>query len=432
MVQQKADVSPFSDTLRGLRHESGLSLRDLGEIVDLSATHLSRIETGQSSPPDRKKVIEIANAIGAREKDRDRLLELAGYAPESIADIPGVDLSDERLRRLLRLIVQLRTESLHAADLTETAILLLLHGALHTEDIPQVHDEVVTTISAEEEVIDEALSDLIAGQCSQAEAIQDAFADGLPWEIRRRIAEALPTIARQCGGPVIFQWAQALRRDLDPEYGPDIRRRVVEGVPALLQVYPSAIDLLEPMEGDNVFVHIAIAESAYDLGKLDEVRTTLHHGHQLLPEHAGVIEFLAGLLDQPPDQAIDTIQNTRTEDRLFRIVCVRVLRRLLSDVPQEALNEYLYFLRRRAGHPAEHPNVRRPAAIAIPELTDLLDTQPLAHVVLQRLAEEDDVFIRRAVGDSLEMIGDPELVRMLVDDPDPYIRRRAWAERGKG
>jgi transcriptional regulator with XRE-family HTH domain len=428
MIQKRADASPFGDTLRDLRHESGLSLRDLGEIVDLSATHLSRIETGQRSPPDRKKVIEIANAIGTREKDRDRLLELAGYAPETIADIPGIDLNDERLRRQLRLTAQLRTESLHAADLTETAVMLLLQGALHTEDIPQAHDEVVTTISSEEKVIDEALSDLIAGQCSQLDAVQNAF-DGLPWELRRRIVEALPTIARQCGEPVVFQWAQMLRRDLDPEYGPDIRRRVVEGVPTLLQVYPSAIDLLEPMEGDNVFVHIAIAESAYDLGRLDEVRPTLQH--EQLPEHAGVIEFLAGLLDQGADQAIDTIRNTRTEDRLFRIVCVRVLRRLLPEVPQEALREYLYFLRRRAGRPAEHPNVRRPAAIAIPELTELLDTQPLAYGVLQRLAEENDVFIRRAVGDSLDRIGDP-LVQMLVDDPDPYIRRRAWAERGKG
>jgi hypothetical protein len=183
------------------------------------------------------------------------------------------------------------------------------------------------------------------------------------------------------------------------------------------------------VEGDNIYVLIASAEAAHDLDQVANVEGALRDAQ--LPEHAGVIEFLLGLLQQPPERAISAIREARTEDRIFRVVCVRSLRRVLPDMPQKAMEEYLYFLRRRAGHPVEHRNVRRPAAIAVPSLVDLLNTEHdlVARVILQRLAEEDDVFIRRGVADHLDEPLPTSIIRMLVNDPDPYIRRRAWSAR---
>lgn len=416
--------------MRGLRNRTGLSLRQVGQSVGLSAGYLSKIETEKAPPPDRRKVLELAHVVGASPIETDHLLELAGYPPETIADIPGIDLEDSGVRRLLRTLSQVRDKSgHHAVDLVETAISLILQGALQTDEIPGAgdNDKAVVTLSADEEAFDQALTALIEGHHQKITAIQELLESRQPsWELRRRIAEGLPRLAKQYGGAQILEWARLLRHDHDPEYQVDIRRRVVEAIPTLHEVYPEATEaLLRPLADDDIFVHLATVESAHDLGMLDDV-----HRHLQEPElidHAEVIAFLSALLKQPPCQAIETIRQARDQGLLFRIVCARILRRILLDVPEEALKALLYFLRRRAGQTAEHKYVRRATAMSVPALTQLLDTEHKtpALFVLQRLAEEDDVFIRRAVADKLSAIEDPGIARTLVDDPDPYIRRRA-------
>lgn len=415
--------------MRGLRNRTGLSLRQVGQSVGLSAGYLSKIEREKVPPPDRRKVLELAHVIGASPVETDHLLELAGYPPETIADIPGIDLEDSGVRRLLRILSQVRNKSgHHAVDFVETAISLILQGALQADEIPGVgnNDKTVATLSADEEALDQTLTSLFEGHHEKITTIQRLFETRKPsWELRRRIAEGLPRLAKQYEGDQVLEWARLLRHDHDPEYKVDIRRRVVEAIPTLHEVYPEAAqELLKPLADDDIFVHLAIVESAHDLGMLDDVEP---YFQDPLVDHADVLAFLIALLKQSPSQAIETIRQARDRELLFRVVCVRALRRILLDVPEEALKELLYVLRRRAGETTEHNYVRRATAMSVPALTQLLDTKHKtpALFVLQRLAEEDDVFIRRAVADKLSAIGDPNIVRTLADDPDPYIRRRA-------
>src|SRR5712692_6025579 len=92
--------------------------------------------------------------------------------------------------------------------------------------------------------------------------------DGTPWEIRRRIAEALPALCRlDIAGTQRLM--EALRTDLDERRGPDIRRRVVEALPALFaaspQSLPTIVRLLQPRPDDDIYVALATVEACGDI-----------------------------------------------------------------------------------------------------------------------------------------------------------------------
>jgi hypothetical protein len=118
---------------------------------------------------------------------------------------------------------------------------------------------------------------------------------------------------------------------------------------------------------------------------------------------------------------------------------MRVTPRLLARRPDQALDLLLYFLRRdEAGQPAEHQNLRRPVSKALPDVLALLvPAQPQAQrrkieQMLQLLAGDADIHVRRALGDALDRLveADVELglgaLDILIEDRDPYVRQRAW------
>lgn len=92
--------------------------------------------------------------------------------------------------------------------------------------------------------------------------------EGAPWEIRRRIAEALPGLCRLdvSGAEHLME---ALRLDSDDVRGVDIRRRVIEALPALFeasrQSLPTIIRLLHPRLGDDIYVALATIEVCSDI-----------------------------------------------------------------------------------------------------------------------------------------------------------------------
>src|SRR5207248_2742065 len=92
--------------------------------------------------------------------------------------------------------------------------------------------------------------------------------EGAPWEIRRRIAEALPGIS-QLDVLGAGHLMEALRLDLDDIRGADIRRRVVEALPALFCVsprsLPTVLRLLRPRSGDDIYVALASIEAYGDI-----------------------------------------------------------------------------------------------------------------------------------------------------------------------
>lgn len=447
----------FAETLRNLRLQAAMSQSAVANAAGIDRTMLSKMEHGYRPPPDRSTVLALAAAMKLTPAQTDKLLESAGYAPQSVLDIPGLDLRDEKLRGLLHGLAEVRAEGgPQWAAVVEEALSLLLQGARLSVRTPSL---VASTLAApppseaihlttEEQELDDRLSLILAGKGETGDIapLEEALARGhLPWELRRRLAEALPQIARldiQAG----LRIAKVLRGDYDPDkWHADLRRRVIEAVPALYAHDSEARKLLEPRPEDQVWMAIATVEAMHDIPDFDRqeaARIRRELGQRERPEHAGVVEFLSGLLDLIADgkldEALTVMRAAREKERVFRVCIARSLWRLLPTRPVEALWMMLHFLRRVEGRPAEHANVRRPMAMMLPKIIALLDGNAtsvgtLARVVIHCLAQDEDVLIRRAVADDLAGLAarDAPLAQeiityLLMVDRDPYIRRRAW------
>jgi PTS system nitrogen regulatory IIA component len=72
----------FGSTLRLLRVDAGLSLRELGARIGVSSAYLSRVENGHDPPPTPDRLIAIADALGL---PRPVLVELARQAGPAVS-----------------------------------------------------------------------------------------------------------------------------------------------------------------------------------------------------------------------------------------------------------------------------------------------------------------------------------------------------------
>jgi len=452
-------MSDFGAVLRRLREQAGLKQKEVATAMGVPQPVLSRLETGNQSPRDRKTVIDLAAAMDLSPTQTDELLEAAGFQPQSLFDIPGLDLRDENLRALFYEVTAVQSEDDPAwsAGLIE-AMRIMLKGArfMKTEAItglvPAPPPE-PSRLTAEEKETDTLLSTILAGEAEPGEIARllSALESGsLPWELRRRMAEALPTLV-QLDAETTFRLAAILRDDYDPlRWHTDARRRVVEAVPTLYAYdAEQGLALLAPRPQDQVYVHIAIAEALHDIKGIDpadvnRIRHTLTE--QERPEHVGMIEFLSGLLDQIGEgnarSALEVMKAASGRHRIFRTCVMRTLSRLLdTEVAADALWLMLYFYRRTEGRIAEHRNVRRPAVIAFPKLISLLDdggeVALLAKMMIWQFAQEEEAIARRAVADELPrlMASHRDFAQQLADDllmdSDPYVRRRVWSVKAR-
>lgn len=98
----------FGAVLRKRRIEKGFSLRKFAELVDISPTYLSLVETGKADyAPAVERVRKMAELLGA---DPDQWIGLAGRMPE---DVKKIILEDpESMPALLRAAKHLTSEEL--------------------------------------------------------------------------------------------------------------------------------------------------------------------------------------------------------------------------------------------------------------------------------------------------------------------------------
>src|SRR6185295_2768624 len=75
-----ATVRPISDHLREWRQRRRLSQLDLALEADISAKHLSFLETGRAQP-SREMVLHLAERLDVPLRERNVLLLSAGFAP---------------------------------------------------------------------------------------------------------------------------------------------------------------------------------------------------------------------------------------------------------------------------------------------------------------------------------------------------------------
>lgn len=94
----------FGTSLREWRHHRRLSQLDLAVAADVSQRHLSFLETGKSKP-SREMVIHLGVVLDLPLRDRNRLLDAAGFAPaypEHGLDEPALD----QVRRVLEQMLE--------------------------------------------------------------------------------------------------------------------------------------------------------------------------------------------------------------------------------------------------------------------------------------------------------------------------------------
>lgn len=95
--------SPFGEVLRDWRRRRRLSQLELAIEADVSARHVSFIETGRSVP-SRAMVLRLAAALNVPLRERNRLLIAAGFAPahpERTLDHPDLATVRDGVQRLL-------------------------------------------------------------------------------------------------------------------------------------------------------------------------------------------------------------------------------------------------------------------------------------------------------------------------------------------
>src|SRR3954463_15438204 len=96
-------VRPIGDLLREWRQRRRLSQLDLSLEAEISARHLSFLETGRSQP-SREMVLLLAEQLDVPLRDRNILLHAAGYAPvfpERPLDDPALRVARQAIDQVL-------------------------------------------------------------------------------------------------------------------------------------------------------------------------------------------------------------------------------------------------------------------------------------------------------------------------------------------
>jgi len=432
----------------------------------ISQSYVKELLRGSRLHPSHEKLLCLAQALDLSQEETNQLMEAAGLPP---AGVESHDAGDPQVEQILDAFKRLRSipdlppQSLQAVV---NGLLLLIEGVRGVANATMSHaassrgSPAASTrplsfppsasLGPVPGLVDDLLGEILSHSSDHPLDTLFTFlaeaARGNGWEIKRRIAEALPRLV-ELQPEATLQLAAMLRTDYHPDWEADIRRRVVEAVPTLHRYRPQeALGLLSFRDGDEIYTALAIVEALDDLestGRISVQASDRYFAALRLddPTHKEVISFLRRLLlesRENPDAALFTMRSTRdSAEKLFKICTVRTVPRLLRHHPNHVLDLLAHFARRdENGNPAEHKNVRRPIAKASREIADFLegaspDLKDKAGQLFQALARDPDVHVRRALGDALPRLAvtGPDLAMgildILVEDPDAYVRQRA-------
>ena len=101
---ERARPLNIGEHLREWRQRRHLSQLDLASEADISARHLSFVETGRSAP-SREMVLKLAERLDVPLRERNVLLVAAGYAPafpQRALDDPALKSAREAIDLVLR------------------------------------------------------------------------------------------------------------------------------------------------------------------------------------------------------------------------------------------------------------------------------------------------------------------------------------------
>ena len=445
-------MNTFGRILKNYRERAGLSQHELAAQAGLSTSTISRVETGDRSPPRRRsQVLAMAKAMGLSQSETDILLSASGFAPSTAPELT-LHPRDDTLYKIAQELEALRTSpSVTPAQIrfVEETLLLILRGAraaLPQADLAALPSGApsIRRLGEEERYLDDLLGDLLSGKArgeAMPFAVLHATARSPHWELKRRLAEALPALLELDTARTLPLF-NTLRDDPpDPEWRTDIRRRVIEAVPALWARAPRQVPpVLRWRQGDEVYAVLATLDVLADIGDKeleDEIRKEMLDNVPGQDRRAVTLYARAlGQCATSPAAALQLIeQHRQDEERLVRICMARLLYRLLPTRPAETLKLMRHILRKENGKPVEHQNVRRAITRHIGALIALLDG-PYDESVLQlvhTMIADPDIHTRRAVCDALPGLVEEfpntalDLVEeYLLQDKDRFIHERTW------
>jgi len=405
---------------------AALSRATRGQV---SPSYLRDILAGRKTRPSYNVLMALATALKLSSEETGQLLQVAGFVPQLAGE-------DTLTRRVLDAIETYR----RAAGPT------LILNALSEGFIAALEAVIQAN---RRQTMDVLLGEFLTAP-QEANPLDGLFASlteaarGNRWEMKRRIAEALPQLAALRPADAL-NLARILRDDYHPDYRADIRRRVVEAVPGLLHHYPKdALALLSPRPGDEIYIFLAGVEILHTLRQEGRITADTQQEHltPLLqasqkPEDREALTYMTHLLEAAaadPEAALTDLNRVRHSDsRLLKICALRVAPRLLSSHPQPILELMQHFLRTEGGRPAEHQNIRRPISKAAADIIRILPRHPRPAVrILNTLAADPDVHVRRALSDVLEQLAQTStetampILNTFMQDEDEYVRQRAW------
>ena len=487
--------------LAGDRHPSDQVVAKLAQALRLSTEQTGDLFAAAGyAPPSEllrssRELQEVSNVPTSSDKDGSQATRLTQQFYRLVQDVPDTLQApfQEEMKHLLGYVryKYLLSGGANLLDLTRTMptsdtsvqhdhsyldLIAQLIGELHkepesemsslNETLPQTSQVVEDMLSVIDRLTGNILTgEIVNGQYQPQLVVQmvELLQQGAPWEIRRRVAEALPGLC-QFDPQGAEHLMETLRLDVDETRGVDIRRRVVEALPALFEALPAflpaIVQLLRPQEKDDIYVALATIEACGDIQmmakrlskqQISDAEAQMQDGTMVYPnltDVAGIqrqmllawegneresLQFslaLHNLVCAPDTMLISIREGLHSSEKLVQLVAASYLERLLPVRPIEVLELYRHILRT-----ATRRNVRRAVGKALPALLQCLKetslpVRGLARSIMSDLATDSDIYTRRAVADHAMQIFSIDreflltLLRQMHEDTDYVIRHR--------
>ena len=116
MVNEFAEQT-FGQTLRTLRMDKDVTLRDMARRLDVTPTYLSQVEQDKFNPPTEERIKQMGEVLGLPQEQVDELVAMAGRVSTDLRE--AVTEHPREMATFLRTARGLTAEDI--CDLTEQA-----------------------------------------------------------------------------------------------------------------------------------------------------------------------------------------------------------------------------------------------------------------------------------------------------------------------
>lgn len=320
------------------------------------------------------------------------------------------------------------------------------------------HQTALITITAkyllerETSYVDEILGTLISGKFTKIkiDAIAEFFeclqsiCNGKDFEMRRRVAEALPALF-QINMEKSMNIFEILRRDWDKRWKDDNRRRAIESLNSIIDEDKKfVIGNINIIDNDRIFTVIALTEilsCCVKHAKLEDIKFSklledMHYRKFGSDEIESIEELwnLRKLISKDIKSALDKCNLLKDNTNEYIQICVaRNIKFFCKKFSVSTLNLMEYFINQTMPK-----NVRRP--IAKEDNLDCLislckdkECSSRAQSVIWKLMTDDDEIIRLAAFDKIEKIIsiDEELGKRILVHIINYNHNSTLVQRAK-